>query len=91
MNDRIDQNNGGEKSGMYKSEIDKVIPSHAVSDAYQWPRHLFAEVIDHVKEIPGVIIPTWIIAEFVLIHNTTDALMSDVRNPDALDLLASFS
>lgn len=57
-------------------------PSHAVTNANYRVRYVILELIDEGQQIAAMIPPAWIIAEKLLVHDTTLALVVLVGDPD---------
>ena len=83
LDDRVDEHEGCEESGVHVGDVGEVVAAHGVADADYGSGHEVAFRVDQVEEVAGVVVPIRIVAEVVLIQDTAGALVRDVCDPYA--------
>ena len=57
LDHRVDQDQGGEESGVHEGKVDEVVATHAVANTDQWAVHVFSEMVHHEEQVPWMIHP----------------------------------
>lgn len=57
MDDGVEENESGEEAGMEEREVDEGGGAEGMSDTDEGEGHFGPEVVDHVEQVAGMVVP----------------------------------
>ncbi len=82
---RVQQDEGRQEPRVQQREMGQDVGAERVADADDGPRHLGAEDVGQVQQVPRLIVPARVVAELALVQLAAPPLVRHVGDPDAAD------